>query len=289
VSGLDIGVNTNTYRLLRLAKVARLVSLVKALEHCQPLYVMTTSLKGSLPTLGWIVILLFLSQLMFTLVIFSVLNEFYFSNESNPLPERQELYGYFGTFTKSMFTMFELMLANWPPVARMLSEYVSEYFMFFAVLYKLSMGFSVIGVVNGVLMQETFKVVAMDDTIMVRQKEMAVNAHRVKMTRLFQRADGDGTGHLDIDEFRAVLSVPEIQTWLSSMDIGVSDVDFLFAQCDENKTDKISVEDLIKGVSKIKGSARNVDMMKFTSEFKDFREKLSGSLAFADPLGQLSL
>ena len=37
--------------------------------------------------------------------------------------------------------MFEITLGNWPPVARLLSEEVSEFFTFFCVLHKLTIGF----------------------------------------------------------------------------------------------------------------------------------------------------
>ena len=54
--------------------------------------------------------------------------------------------------------MFEITLGNWPPVARILQENVSEFYVAFSIIHKLVIGFAVIGVINGVFMQETFKV-----------------------------------------------------------------------------------------------------------------------------------
>jgi len=42
--------------------------------------------------------------------------------------------------------MFEITLANWPPVSRLLAENVSEWFMLFGVLHKLAIGFAVVSV-----------------------------------------------------------------------------------------------------------------------------------------------
>jgi hypothetical protein len=44
--------------------------------------------------------------------------------------------------------MFEITLANWPPVSRLLAENVSEWFMLFGVLHKLAIGFAVVSVVS---------------------------------------------------------------------------------------------------------------------------------------------
>merc|ERR1711904_766172 len=99
-----------------------------------------------------------------------------------------------GTFTRSLFTMFELTLANWPTVTRNLAENVNEVWMLVGLTHKLVIGFAVIGVVNGVFMQETFKVAAEDDTIMMQRTNKAGKRLRAKMHRLFQSIDQDGSG-----------------------------------------------------------------------------------------------
>eukprot|EP00971_Amphidinium_carterae_P268231 5321668-Amphidinium_carterae.1 len=61
--------------------------------------------------------------------------------------------------------MFELTLANWPPACRVatsggnevMADAVGEWWIFFAILHKLSFGFALVGIINGAVMQETFK------------------------------------------------------------------------------------------------------------------------------------
>merc|ERR1711865_467181 len=81
---------------------------------------------------------------------------------------RRELYKYFGSFSRCLLSMFELTLANWPPVTRLLQEEVSEWFMPICLIHKLTIGFAVVGVINGVILQETFKVASTDGMIMMR-------------------------------------------------------------------------------------------------------------------------
>lgn len=49
---------------------------------------------------------------------------------------KEELFLYFGTCTRSLLTMFEITLGNWPPVARLLQDHVHEAFVAFSILHK---------------------------------------------------------------------------------------------------------------------------------------------------------
>merc|ERR1719174_254421 len=125
-----------------------------------------------------------------------ILHSSYFTDATNandPSLEKQErvkmMFEYFGTFSRCFLSMFEITLANWPPVARLLAEEVSEWFSVLCVLHKLTVGFAVVGVINGVVFQETFQVARTDDVVMVRQRRRAQHALQQKMGALFQALD----------------------------------------------------------------------------------------------------
>lgn len=128
------------------------------------------------------------------------------------------------------------------------------------------------GVVNAVFMQETFRVAATDDVIMLRQKERAVRIHSQKMRLLFAHADASQDGMVSLEEFRQVLSDPDLKTWLGSMDLDSSDVDQLFELLD-NGDGHLSVDELIKGVGKLKGAARGIDLTMLMSDHRKLMEQ----------------
>merc|ERR1712216_223800 len=130
-------------------------------------------MKGSFVSLLWSVLILVLVQMMLALLL-QVMVEDYISNRSMEHHKRMEVFQFFGTFARTMLTMFEITLGNWMPPCRALVENVSEWYMLFFVLHKLLIGFSVVGVIAGVFIQETFKVATTDDKIMVMQRERAV-------------------------------------------------------------------------------------------------------------------
>merc|ERR1712012_779642 len=157
---------------------------------------MTTSLKNSASILGWTCCLLCLVLMLNALLLNQVLAEFYFKNDAFSLGERKEIFRYFGSFTTSLFSMFELTLANWPPISRMLYENVNEWFILVTILHKITIGFAVVGVINGVFMQETFRNAQMDDELMLRRGRIASRTHASKVKRLVKAADTTGDGKL---------------------------------------------------------------------------------------------
>ena len=156
--------------------------------------------------------------------------------------------------------MFELTLANWPQASRLLSENVSEVFMVFCLIHKLTIGFAVVGVINGVFFQETFKVVALDDVNMVRQKERAERMHTRKMLSLLKEADLSGDGLMDLEEFRTVMADEGIRCWLASMDINTEDIDALFFLLDTSGDGQVDATELTRGISRLRGNARSLDL-----------------------------
>jgi len=257
--GRNLPINTQLIRLTRLGKLVRLMRLVKNIQGLDSLFLVTTSLKGSISVLTWTSVLLFVVLLLNALLLNQILTEFYLTNAAFPESERQEVYRYFGSFTTSLFSMFELTLANWPPISRVLYENVSEWFILFTLIHKVTIGFAVVGVINGVFMQETFKVAQHDDELMVRRVRTAKQLHDEKMRRLVATADKTGEGVLDLEAFRHMFRNPGISAWLASMELIPQDVDQLFKMMDDGDG-TLSIEELVKGVAKFKGSARNIDL-----------------------------
>mmetsp|Transcript_65275 Transcript_65275/g.155978 ORF Transcript_65275/g.155978 Transcript_65275/m.155978 type:complete len:808 (+) Transcript_65275:158-2581(+) len=253
-------VNPTLLRIIRLVKLLRLVRLVRTIQAFDALYLMTTALAGSATILAWSAALLIVLLMMFALFANQVLVTSYLDNETIHPDEKLEVYEYFGTFSRALLSMFEMTLANWPPVCRLLVENVSEIWLVPALIHKLTIGFAVVGVINGVFMQETFKVASTDDSIMLRQKQTAIRMHEKKMKHLFDHLDESADGYLDMEEFKEVANDKRISTWLASMDLDASDIETLYKLIDADDDGQITVEELIAGVGRLKGSARSIDL-----------------------------
>eukprot|EP00439_Symbiodinium_sp_Y106_P079711 s768_g18.t1 len=233
-------------RLARLVKLFRLVRLIRKVKGFDSLYIMVTSIKASFSALLWM-----------------------------------EVFAYYGTFTRCSLTLLELTLANWVPASRILTEYVSEYYTIFVLAFQASMGFSVVKVIMGVFLQNTFAVAANDDVIMMNAKDRALQTHKQKMKLgyhdsilvavLFEAADDNGDGRLDRQEFQDILEDPIVARWLSAMGFDTSDIfDLLCA----NDAGDLSAEEMIHGVEKLSGPASSLNMARLLYEGESLRRRV---------------
>jgi len=252
--------DTTMLRLARLARLLRLVRVVRQIRSFDALFLMTTAIRSSAIVLAWSCMLLFMIQVLVAFTINQLLEEFYFRGD-HPQEELEGIFEYWGSFSRALLSTFEMTLANWPPVCRMLMEYVSEWFMVICLFHKLTVGFAVIGIINGVFIQETFRVAAQDDFIMMHQKEAATRTHMKKMERLFKAGDTSGSGFLDKTTFLELIQNVEVKTWLSSMGLEVGDADALFEFMDADGDRTVNIHELVRGVNQLKGTARSLDLM----------------------------
>merc|ERR1712137_1292333 len=137
--------------------------------------------------------------------------------------------------------------------------------------YRFIVGFSLVKVIAGVFMHETFRVAASDDTLMVLQKKRQTAKMKAKMDDFMARTDLSGDQKIQKDEFMAILENKWIRTWLSSMDMEVSDGDLLFEMTD-NGDGEVTADELFNGFGRLKGAARSIDLIGLTYRFATLEE-----------------
>ncbi|CAK0847606.1 unnamed protein product [Prorocentrum cordatum] len=148
-----VPMDSSMLRMGRLVRLFRLLKLAKQIQGFDSLYLMTTAIRGSAASLAWFCCLLSLFQVAVALAVNWVLTTWYLENDSYPEEDRLQVFEYWGSFSRAILTTFEITLAHFPEPCRMLSENVSEWFVVFFVTHKLTIGFAVIGVINGVFIQ----------------------------------------------------------------------------------------------------------------------------------------
>eukprot|EP00439_Symbiodinium_sp_Y106_P080753 s768_g19.t1 len=124
---------------------------------------------------------------------------------------------------------------------------VSEIYVIFALIHKLVIGFAVVMVITGVFIQETVTVAQTDNTIMLTQKER---------------------------EWLQVCDDYSVQLWLAAMGLDVSNAalvhELICAASGLEELRDLCAKDLVMGVARLKGAARNIDMALFRKEI-DFQ------------------
>merc|ERR1712151_815363 len=81
----------------------------------------------------------------------------YFQDPDRDLEARREVYYYYGTYTRTMITLFEVHLANWTPACRVLVDNVGMPWGIAFVAYRCVVGFSLLNVISAVFIQTTMR------------------------------------------------------------------------------------------------------------------------------------
>lgn len=202
-----------------------------------------------------------------------------FLRDSNNDPAARALvYQYYGTFTRTILTMFEIMFANWGPACRVLVENVSEWFSVFFLVYRCVMGFAVLNVVGAVFVQQALKTAASDEDLAFRQKERDIAAYNRKVRKLFCSIDGSGDGSISLDEFTKLVQSPKLKFWMSQLELEYHDLLSLFEFLD-NGDGQITLVEFIEGAQRLRGSAKALDIWRMETKIEVLFEEVLKMMA----------
>mmetsp|Transcript_93379 Transcript_93379/g.166084 ORF Transcript_93379/g.166084 Transcript_93379/m.166084 type:complete len:566 (+) Transcript_93379:43-1740(+) len=264
--------NTTVLRLLRIAKLGRGVRVVKMSTVLDSLRMILKCITASFLTLFWSLFLLFVIQCIGAMTLMYGIDS-YLEDENMPHDGRMIVFKYYGTFTRTMLTMFEVLFANWISPCRVLVDHVSEWFSLVFIMYRCLVGFAVLNVVNAVFVQQTMKVAQNDQEFIIMQKQKAMRSLTTKLKLLFQDLDTSGDGLLTWEEFSVVLTDEKMSALLSSMEIETQDLKSLFELLDSGDG-HIDAEEFASGVLAIKGPAKSLDVAQLKHNQKDILKAL---------------
>jgi len=226
-----------------------------------------------LSVLLWSLVLLMLVISIISMFTSQMLQPF-MQNDANDLSARVQVYESWGTFTRSIVTMFEITLANWGPHCRLLMDNVDEWWALFFLVYKCSIGFAVVQVITSVFIQQTFKVAARDEEVMITEKKAATKAYLKNLEHLFEFLDESGDGNVSQDEFESVLRDKKVQTWFAAMEVDVTDTSKLFELLDDGDG-TISRGEFIQSIKGLKGTAKGSDMLALMREARKLNRMIT--------------
>eukprot|EP00435_Cladocopium_sp_Y103_P042583 s1127_g11.t2 len=259
-------------RMLRLGKLLRALRVVKMSQVLESLQLLLKCIYASLRILFWSLVLLLIIQCSAGMTISYMLSDYMTDDTADPVA-RFAVFRYYGTFTKTLLTMFEVLFANWAPACRVLIDNVSEWYSLVFIVYRCFVGFAVLNVVNAVFVQSTMKVAQADEEVVAREKARTQETYQKRVTTLFRQVDTSGDGNIDIKEFERLLEHPRLQLWLHQLEIETTDLVGLFNMLDDGDGE-ISLEEFESGILRIKGMARSFDVNKIQRDLTRLSSKM---------------
>jgi len=261
-----LDINPFILRLLRLIKFGRALRVLRNPAMLESMNMLIRCVAACATTLFWSYLILLFFNCIGGMIL-SILSIGYMQDESVDVEKRRRVFKFFGTFGRTILTMFEVFFANWAPACRVLTENISEWFGLFFVVYRCLAGFAVLNVVNAVFIQQTMKVAQRDSELMINMKENQQKAYGKNLMRLFNELDSSGDGSISRDEFEALIKDQRLKTFFSALEIDPDDVEELWALIDDGDG-LITAQEFVKGAMRMKGDAKGLDMVGLINKMK---------------------
>eukprot|EP00747_Dinoflagellata_sp_TGD_P113872 gnl/TRDRNA2_/TRDRNA2_171808_c8_seq6.p1 gnl/TRDRNA2_/TRDRNA2_171808_c8~~gnl/TRDRNA2_/TRDRNA2_171808_c8_seq6.p1 ORF type:complete len:632 (-),score=119.62 gnl/TRDRNA2_/TRDRNA2_171808_c8_seq6:98-1993(-) len=268
---LNVGLDPMILRVVRLVRLLRLLKVVKSIKAFETLFLLIRSIQASLGALIWSFLLLVLVQVVMAILLSQLLTAF-MENETKDLAVRQRVFMYFGTFTKSLVSMFEVTMGNWGPVTRLLYVDVSEWYGVVFVVFRCCLMFATLKVITAVFIAETVRAAASDDEVVGMKKQRQADAYVFRMRKIFSQLDTSGDGSLTRKEFEPLLNDERIQLVLHTLEIDTHDLDPLFEILD-NGDGEIDIDEFLGGMSRMRGPAKSMDLLRVLSHVERLERK----------------
>jgi len=247
-------------RLLRLTKLARGLRLAKLTKVLDSLHLLLKCIYSSFSTLSWSVVILLMLQCITGMIMSQLVHDFIIDPDKD-LMERHKIFSYYGTFSRSQITMFEVHLANFGPPTRILLDYCGEWYAIVFLAYRCLAGYAVLNVINAVFIQQTITIAQQDHDVVLKQKAKAAMTHSKNLRSIFKQLDTSGDGLLQLEELQCMTSNPELELWMEALEINPSDLIYLFSLLDFEGDRSITFEEFFDSATRIKGHAKSVDLL----------------------------
>ncbi|CAE8590599.1 unnamed protein product [Polarella glacialis] len=268
-------VNPAVVRLFRFVRVGRSLRMIRTSKVLDSLQLILKCITSSGSILFWSLCVFFVVQCIAGMLISMLVKEF-LMDTSRSVEARIQVFRYYGTFSRTILTMFEVLFANWAPACRVLTDNVSEWFGLVFIIYRCLVGFAILNVVNAVFVQSTMKVAAQDDDLMIIMKEKEQRALSQKLKFIFTELDTSADGRITFEELSALEHHPKLRTWLSTLEIQTHDLNDLYAMLNAgNDAEGVQLDEFLHVASRLKGNARSLDMALMFSRIKQLDDKVS--------------
>lgn len=261
---VDIGLDPMMLRLLRLVKLTRFLKLFKTLgTSLQTVTLILKSVHASQRTLFWSMLLLFMIQYIVGMTIYQLTTGF-IRDDTKDISARKALFKYYGTFTKTQMTMFEITHVNYAISARLLCDHISEMWGWFFIFYRCTVAFAFLSVIRAVFIQSTLKTAERDRELLLYNKRQARHELQQKLHDVFRILFGEvaleDSFRISRMEFLKTFRRETTKVWMAALEVDISHPEGLFNLMDLDGDGRISLKEFIFVANKVRGPAQTIDL-----------------------------
>jgi len=238
------------------------------------LFLLIRSVQASASAVGWTFLFLLGVQIVGGMFLHQILLPFMFDSDFSATEDSHKVFKYFGTFSKTMATMFEITFANWVPSCRTLMDLVDERFILFYIFYRCLLCFAILRVIAAVFIAETNRLVGQDIELNIKKRAKALKLRSDELKEIFAECDSSGNGCLSLEEFKSAFADPVIKQWAGTMDIETDHIEETF-ELMQRAQEEVNIADFLDCIAKMKHTARSHEVAAAIGFLKEIDAKVA--------------
>jgi hypothetical protein len=258
--------NLSFGRLLRLVRLSRAMRTVRVLKYFQTTRVMLTAVLNSLVPLMWSLLFVALVMFLFGVFMMSAVTE-YMDDQGKPSESPDAGAGvaviksYYDSFGMTMLSLFMCVSGgqDWWELGEVVVRYNTIYAVVF-VLYIALMLLGLLNIINGVFVTAAADMSHMDRETATLAETAKREADVRNLRGIFSEFDKENSGQLTWSEFQNNIDNPQVQAYLSALEINVTKARALFKLLDVDDSESVSLDEFVMGCLRLKGSAKTLDV-----------------------------
>lgn len=250
-------------RIVRLLRIVRGTRSIRASLFVREFCIMVYSLTGAIKPLAWSVVLMCVVLLVFGVFLADGAITLYLQHGMDALESHaaSDLMRYFDTLSRAVLSLYMAMSGgiDWIEVWQALQVMPSEYGAAFLAFIAFSI-LALLNVITAVFVETVMQRSQKDRELLVQQELERKKDFSESMQRVFEELDANGSGTLTLEEFERQLEDENVLTFLSTLELDITQVRTLLTLLDRDQNGEVDIEEFITGCLRLKGGAKSLDM-----------------------------
>jgi len=275
-------------RIVRMARTVRIFRMVRLLRFFRSLRILLQSVLNTIKSLIFGLVLLCTIFLLFGSIFTQSTTQYItssdtYSSDTYSVPDHcsrargEELYTYYGTLSRSIFTLFKSVTGgvDWQDVEGPLHSLGAAYVALFIAFVAFTQ-FAVLNVLTGVFCQTAIESASQDQEVIIEEQLDRKSQYTKQLQDVFYGIiDSVSAGQVTLADFEAGLEDERLQAYFSAMEITADDAWSLFKLLANTQTNTIDIDEFVAGCLRLRGHARGIDMHMLMYESRWTMRKLT--------------
>jgi len=261
-------------RIVRMARTVRIFRMVRLLRFFRSLRILLQSVLNTIKSLIFGLVLLCTIFLLFGSIFTQSTTQYITSSDR---VRAEELYTYYGTLSRSIFTLFKSVTGgvDWQDVEGPLHSLGAAYVALFIAFVAFTQ-FAVLNVLTGVFCQTAIESASQDQEVIIEEQLDRKSQYTKQLQDVFYGIiDSVSAGQVTLADFEAGLEDERLQAYFSAMEITADDAWSLFKLLANTQTNTIDIDEFVAGCLRLRGHARGIDMHMLMYESRWTMRKLT--------------